>query len=151
MQFKFNHQLLFHLSHKKSQTGFSLIESIVSLLIFVITFSLATPLFVAQQKSNITNEIRTGAVSLSQQVLDNLRLETTLTLGETNESNITSLGKSYGYSQFVCTGKPTVNTDNSVSCDTTVDVSNPMRYILLQVEYNEETIYTVETIYTDIQ
>ncbi|OKH18739.1 hypothetical protein NIES208_04575 [[Limnothrix rosea] IAM M-220] len=131
--------------------GFSLIESIVSLLIFVVTFSLASPLFVAQQKNNITNEIRTGAVSLSQQVLDNLRLETSLTLGETNESSISSLGRTYGYTQFVCTDRPSVAPDNSVSCDTTVDVNNPMRYILLQIDYNEETIYTVETIYTDIK
>ena len=138
------------LIQRKSQ-GFSLIESLVSLLIFVITFSLAAPLFVAQQKSNINNEIRTGAVSLSQQVLDNLRLEKNLTLGKINENNISSLGKEYNYNQFVCTDKPSLNTDNSVSCDTTVDVSNPMRYILLQIEYNEETIYTVETIYTNIQ
>ena len=136
---------------KKKNEGFSLIESVVALLIFVITFSLAAPLFVAQQKSNITNSARTGAVSLSQQVLDNLRLETTLTLGETNENSVTSQGKQYNYNQFICTAKPSINTDSSVSCNTTVDASNPMRYILLQVEYNEETIYTVETIYTEIQ
>ncbi|AFY38580.1 hypothetical protein Lepto7376_2290 [[Leptolyngbya] sp. PCC 7376] len=151
MLFYINNFLFRDIDKKEDNGGFSLIESIVSLLIFVITFSLAAPLFVAQQKSNINNEIRTGAVSLSQQVLDNLRLETSLTLGETNESSISSLGKEYSYNQFVCSDKPSFNADSSVSCNTTVDLSNPMRYILLQVEYNEETIYTVETIYTDIQ
>ena len=136
---------------KKKNEGFSLIESVVALLIFVITFSLAAPLFVAQQKNNITNAARTGAVSLSQQVLDNLRLEKTLTLGKTIENNVISQGKQYSYNQHICTAKPTINSDSSVTCSEVVDVNNPMRYILLQVEYNEETIYTVETIYTDIQ
>ncbi len=151
MHFYFSKLLSQQSLKPENQTGFSLIESIVSLLIFIVTFSMASPLFVAQQKSNIKNEIQTGAVSLSQQVLDNLRLETSLTLGETNESSISSLGRNYGYTQFVCTDRPTVASDNSVSCDTTVDVNNPMRYILLQIDYNEETIYTVETIYTDIK
>lgn len=138
-------------STKFREQGFSLVEAIAALLILTISFAIAGPLFLAQTKSNIKNEIRTGAVSVSQQILDNLRLESSLTLGETNENNIESLGKVYNYTQFVCTDQPTFNNDRSITCPTTVDVNNPIRYILLQVKYYEETIYTVETIYTDIR
>ncbi|NJN72785.1 MAG: type II secretion system protein [Limnothrix sp. RL_2_0] len=133
------------------EQGFSLVEAIGALLILTITFAIAGPLFLTQTKSNIKNEIRTGAVSVSQQILDDLRLENNLTLGETSEDNIESLGKFYNYTQFICTDQPTFNNDSSVTCPITVDVNNPIRYILLQVKYYEETIYTVETIYTDIK
>lgn len=143
--------LVVGLSRKSTTKGFSLVEAIGALLILTITLSITGPLFLTQSKNNINNDIRTGAVSLSQQVLDDLRLEDSLTPGETTQSNIESLGKTYNYKRYICTDKPTVNNDNTVTCSTVVDESNPIRYILVQINYHDKTVYTVETIYTDLQ
>jgi len=132
------------------EEGFSLIEAIAALLIFTISFAVTGPLFFNQTKSNINNEIKTGAVSLSQILLDDLRLKKALTLGEFNGEK-ESLGKDYKYKRFICSEQPVVNSDNSVNCPTEADESNPIRHVLFQIKYNENTIYTVETIYTELR
>ncbi len=57
----------------RNEQGFSLSESMAGLVIATVTLAVAAPLFMQQHVSNINSEIRTGAASLAQQMLDSMR------------------------------------------------------------------------------
>ncbi len=136
---------------KLIEQGFSLIEAMAAMLIVTITLSSIGPMFMQQRQKNVENDILTGAVTLSQQILDDLRRQETLEPGENTESNIDSFGRTYDYTQNICTQKPTVSTNGSVTCSTTPNPSSEARYVLLQINNNGKTVYTVETIYTKVR
>lgn len=59
----------------RAESGFTLIESLAALAIVTVIFSVAGPMFLNQRVQNINSDIRTGAIALSQQILDSLRQE----------------------------------------------------------------------------
>ncbi|WP_071932308.1 prepilin-type N-terminal cleavage/methylation domain-containing protein [Picosynechococcus sp. PCC 7003] len=144
---KIHQQLLLR---KHCSKGFSLIEAMAALAIFTIIFAVSAPLFFTQQKSNIDSEVRTGAVSLSQQKLDTIRTDIS-TPKKIEGATGRSLGKEYLYNLYVCTKEIETAEDGSINCSTEKDPSNPIRHILLEVKYNENTVYTVETVYTALR
>ncbi|WP_099239163.1 type IV pilus modification PilV family protein [Synechococcus sp. BDU 130192] len=144
---KIHQQLLLK---KHCSKGFSLIEAMAALAVFTIIFAVSAPLFFTQQKSNIDSEVRTGAVSLSQQILDTIRADISIPK-KVEDKPGRSLGKEYNYNLYICTKEIETTDDGSIDCSTEKDPSNPIRYILLEVEYNENKVYTVETVYTALR
>ncbi|NCJ06535.1 hypothetical protein GS597_08440 [Synechococcales cyanobacterium C] len=65
-----------HRKNTQHEQGFSLAESMAGLVIATVTLTAAAPLFLRQHISNINSEIRTGATSVAQQILDDLRFQT---------------------------------------------------------------------------
>lgn len=133
--------------------GLSLVEALVGMTIFLIALAFMIPLLANNQINTINREIDTGAISVSQRILDELRQTdvldlpssgtlTTLPSG-TDISSITELGKTYSAKIIYCevVSPATTNTNCSTNA----------RQIKLQVNYNGQTIYTVETVYTRLQ
>lgn len=146
-------------------SGLTLAEALVAMTIFLITLAFMIPLLANNQINTINREIRTGAISVSQRILDEFRqsidalpaedwatklplsgTETKLPLpypSGTDISSITELGKTYSAKIIYCEVVSPATT-NSI-CDANT------RQIKLQVNYNGQTIYTVETVYTKFQ
>lgn len=135
--------------------GLTLVESLVSLTIFTIVAAIMMPFFANQRLNVINNELQTGAVAVSQHILDRLRLAdiatlpssgtaTTLPLllGQTtaDTTNLTKMGKNYSATIFYCPITPTDDYCNSNA-----------RHIKVEVSYNGQIIYTAETVYTRLQ
>lgn len=140
----------------RSDSGLSLVEALAALTIFLVVLGFMIPMFANQRLSTINNEIETGAIAVSQQILDRLRQAdigalpssgtvTTLPLlsGQSVADSITSvtqMGKPYSAAISYCPNTPTDNYCNSNA-----------RHIKVQVSYNAQVIYTVETVYTRFQ
>lgn len=122
-----------------SEQGMTLTESMVALAIFGIALSYLAPQLLQQRLSTIRNDTRTGAVAVSQQVLDDLRRTNVTTLpnsGYTTTSS-TYLGKDYSTTTFYC--------ETAAHCGTN------SRHIRAQVSFNGETVYQAETVYSQFQ
>lgn len=130
-----------------SEDGVTLVEAIVSTIIFSLAMFTVVPTLTQFQLQAATNENRVNAISVSQQVLDAIRLSdveelpssgthTTLPDG-TSTSNILYRGKYYSGTTTFC--------QNNSLCDT------KSRQIIVTVSQNGKSLYTVETLYTKFE
>jgi len=136
-------------------TGLTLVEALVAMTVFLITLAFMIPLLANNQFNIIREETRTGAISVSQRILDELRqtdianLPSSGTMTElpsgTDISATTNDGKTY----MTELGK--TYSAKIIYCETSTNCSANARQIKLQVNYNGQTIYTVETVYTRLQ
>lgn len=121
--------------------GLTLVEALVSLLIFFVAAASIVPVFLNYTISTINNERRTGGIAVAQQVLDGLRQVDTTTLQATGTdtlADVSYLGKTYTPIVTYC--------QNAAFC------ANPdSRHITLQVFHNGNQIYQAETVFTNLQ
>jgi len=190
----------------RSKAGFTLIEALAAMVIVAVLFSFAGPLFINQRIQNINSNIRTGAIAVSQQVLEPLAqikasamptsgsvsistslassvsansnvlpvvsvnsfvVGQSLVIGSDQNSyiinNINSSSNKITLNSSLVTAEPagapvklgslgygydvTVNycTNPTLLCNT-----NSSRNVLIQIKYNGKTVYTVETVYTQL-
>lgn len=121
--------------------GLTLVEALVSLLIFFVAAASIVPVFLNYTISTINNERRTGGIAVAQQVLDGLRQVDPTTLQATGSdtlADVSYLGKTYTPIVTYC--------QNPAFC------TNPdSRHITLQVFHNGNEIYQAETVFTNLQ
>ena len=117
--------------------GFTLVEVIVTMLIFIIAITLIVPAFTAFLGLNSGNEQQTQAVRAAQQVLDRIRLQdpTSLTTNPAVQS-VTVGGHPYQVAVAYCY---TAAYCSSGSKDVEVEVSD-----------NGKLLFSAETVYTQI-
>ena len=122
-----------------SQAGFTLIEMLVAMSLFLMVSALMAPSFVAHLSYTLGAERRTEAVAAAQQVLDELRVldPATLPTSGTSSQNITAGQRTF---QVVTT-----------YCSDTTYCSTRSRLIGIDVSFKNEEIYHVETVFTRLQ
>ena len=144
---------------KNHQRGFTVIESLTAISILGITFSINLQFLIFLKIQNLKQEIKTGAVALSKEILDDVRYQlkdstSNLTLGQTQLTDQTSLGYIYDADIYVCSDKPSIDAQNQVTnCPTSIGEVD-IRHIVVQVidkKRNNEKVYTVETAFTKLQ
>lgn len=137
---------------KNKNLGATLAENLVSFTIVTTTISIMIPIFFTQKEENINQKFLTGAINLSKEHLDDLRRQkiVNIPLGQLTTQREFS-GYSYDLKQYICTQEPIINPDESVTCETTVDIENNLRHILLSVEKNGKQIYQVQTAFTRLR
>jgi len=147
------------LSQQKTlEEGFSFLECIAAILILSIAFAFNMQFLVFLKIENLKQEIQTGAVSLSKEILDDLRYRLGnnvggITSGKTQILNKNMFGYDYNADIYVCHTEPTLNAQNTVTACPTATASN-VRYIVVQIldkNRNNEKVYTVQTIFTALQ
>ncbi|MEM8778291.1 MAG: type II secretion system protein [Cyanobacteria bacterium P01_G01_bin.49] len=140
---------------KTRNLGTTLTENLVAMSILTITLGAMFPAFMSQKEQGINQKILAGAVTLSKETLDDLRRQPILNIPLTTETPEPipkeKLGYSYNLTQYVCTEKPVVNADETVTCNTTISGTSNLRYILLNIEKNGNKVYTTETVFTKLR
>lgn len=127
------------ISHK-SERGLTLVESVVSLLIFFVALAGIVPIFLNYTISSINNEKRTAAIAISQEVIDSIRhnqeedFDDLPTSGSETQASITYLEREYTPVVTYC--------QNSTYC------SDIARHIKVEIFQNEQSIYEAETVFT---
>jgi Tfp pilus assembly protein PilV len=98
----------------KTEAGLSLVETLVALLIFLAVLAGVVPVYLNYQLKALQNPVRTGAVAVSQKVLDEIRQVSdvaTLPTGGTIEDrtpqgtsldNLSAYDKSYSAKIIYC-------------------------------------------------
>lgn len=136
--------------YRQSHQGFTLVETMAALVIFLIVLGVMMPLFTSRSLSTINNEVQTGAVAVSQQVFDRLRQTDVATMPTTGSYTTLPSGES------IASIKPSPTDTKTYSatityCATSSLCSASARHITVQVSQNGQAIYTVETVYTRLQ
>jgi type II secretory pathway pseudopilin PulG len=149
---------------QRRETGITLVETMVSLLIFLAVLAGIVPAYMTYRLQSIRNPVRIGAVSVSQQILDEIRqvrdvntlpndglVKTTTAPSPRNTdlTNLTAYGKNYSAQLIYC---ETVPVDKSNYC------SLNARYIhvLIFQRFSNGTVstnpvYQVSTVYTKFE
>ena len=143
---------------KPYPNGFTLTESLVSMMILSITLTIMFPAFMIFAMENADKRIMSNAIALSNNVLDNLRRSriTTVPLGKTVTTKEYPANSGYYYrvNQYVCLGL-TVYQVNPI-CSTVGDDRNPSpsRNILIRIEKGRspyEEVYSVQTVFSSLR
>jgi type II secretory pathway pseudopilin PulG len=102
---------------RQGETGITLVETMVSLLIFLAVLAGIVPAYMSYRLQSIRNPVRLGAVSVSQQILDEIRqirdvntlpddglVKTTTapSLRNTDLTNLSAYGKNYSAQLIYC-------------------------------------------------
>jgi type II secretory pathway pseudopilin PulG len=159
---------------RQREQGITLVETMVSLLIFLAVLAGIVPAYVSYRLKSIQNPVRLGAVSVSQQILDEIRevrdvnalpndgvVKTTATPStptlpalpalrrNTDLTNLTAYGKNYSAQVIYC---ETIPVDKSNYCSVNA------RYIHVLVfqkfsngSVSTNPVYEVSTIYTKFE
>lgn len=125
---------------KQQPQGFTLLEVMVSMCIFMVVSATMANSFMGHLKQNSSTEVRNGAVAAAQQKLDTLRLIDPPAMpssGSTTES-LASGGRSFSVKTLYCL-TPTYCT------------SNNSRDITVRVSYRGKQVYETETVYTRLR
>lgn len=121
--------------------GFTLLEVMISLLIFSLVMSGMGPAFIAQLRHNTESEIRTESIAAAQIVLDDLRLENPASLRSTGSDPVRDIvvgARHYDVTASYC--------ENATYC---VTANN--RHITVRVKYKQETVFETQTVYTQLR
>lgn len=123
------------------ERAFTLLEVLVSLLIFSVVSSSLSAVFINHLKQNSKGEIRSGAIAVAQQVLDDARSQDPASLPASGSSSVQTISggsRNYQVVQHYCL--------NAAFCPTT-----NTRHIKVEVSYLGTIIYAVETVYTQLR
>jgi prepilin-type N-terminal cleavage/methylation domain-containing protein len=131
------------------ESGMSLLETMVALVIFGAIISAMMPLFVAFRLNTIKNDVKLGAIAVSQRVLDELRQEKISILPSSGKKEELPSGESTKSMAYKGT-KYRVEIEYcnpSTNCDTTT------RHIKISTFHLQSTqpVFEVETIYTQLK
>ncbi len=133
---------------RKSQAGFSLIETMIALTTLGVCLAYAMPLFLYAKINNSKSEIRTGALIVSQRVFDDIRskpisglptnpLDPTVINSTNSPQLVKAMGRTY---------------DAKVTyCEVATDCSNKYRKFKVEVNYNAAKVYDLEGTYTEFE
>lgn len=147
----------FDSSRVQASEGITLVETMVSLLIFLAVVAGVVPIYTTYRLQTLKNPVRTGAIAVSQQIMDELRQQPINTLPSSGVSDITSPGgtaltnkssydKKFNAKIFFCEATKTQ------FCDTN---SRYIRVAVFQAFDNgtvsDAPVYEVSTIYTKFE
>lgn len=144
-------------STTKAIQGVTLAEALIATIMFGVAAAVVLPLLFSYQNGSLKNELRLGAVAISQQVLDDLRRVDVTDIPSSGTfqtlsppypaspgrplTNLSYLGKTYRASVTYCQRTPS-------PCDSN---TRQIQVQVFQAGGSSEPIYTVETLFTRFQ
>ena len=120
--------------------GFTLTESLIALAIMGIALAAILPTFLTYADTNDLSEERSGAVAAAQEIMEGLRQADPVSLPSTGSSapQLVAVGqREYEVVASFCTDIQYCGLDS--------------RHILIEVSHGGRTIYTVESVYTQLR
>lgn len=127
------------MSAVRNRSGFTLIEAVVALVIMGVVLAALLPALARNMSINTTGDLRTGAVAVAQETLDNLRA--------TTEDDWPGSGTETD----VDTGETVYASE--VTYEPYCDGGNCFvgaREVQVRVSHNGQLLYQVETVFTSL-
>ncbi len=144
---------------KLYSNGFTLTESLVSMIMLSITLTVMLPAFMNLGMENADKRIMSSAIALSNNLLDNLRRSpiTAVPLGKTTTTQEypASSGYYYRVNRYICLDL-TIYQGNPI-CGTANNNNNnpsPSRDILIRIEKGSspyEEVYSIQTVFSSLR
>jgi type II secretory pathway pseudopilin PulG len=137
---------------RSSEQGMTLIETIVAMLIFFIALTALIPLFMTYRLATVQNEIKLGAVAVSQRVMDEVRQVDVASLPNSGSRSLPGSSLYTGGTSITSLPYAGKNYSATVTyCQTTTYCDANSRQVQVQVSYGGRSIYQIETIYTRLE
>ena len=118
-----------------SQTGFSLTEALVAIIVLTIAFTINLQFLTSLKIKNLEQEIETAAVSVSKEIMDDIRYKLQTNLNNypqgLSQKAVSSSGYNFNADIYVCTSEPVISINQTVSC--TSGGNSDIRYIVVQI------------------
>jgi len=124
-----------------NQRGFTLLEVLTALVIFGVVSSGMAAAFVTHLSFNYESKLRSNAIAAAQQVMDELRLEDPATLPTSG----------YGTTQTVTVDGFAFDVTPEYCSNASYCISMQSRHIRIEVDYEGELLYGLETVYTQLR
>ncbi len=125
----------------KKEKGFTLIEVMIAMLIFLLILGGMLPVFLSFAKFNTASQTKSEAMNAASYVLDQLRLTDPLampTAGATTSETVSIGSKDFTVTTAYCSDMTYCGTVNN-------------RHILVRVNYKGKQLYAVETVFTQLR
>ncbi|MCM1981290.1 type IV pilus modification PilV family protein [Lyngbya confervoides] len=128
--------------------GFSLVEAMVSLLVLFAVMGGLIPVFMTWRINTVNNTIKTGAIAISQQILDELRQDPNVDAWASSGTvTVMPSGKSIAPISY---NSKTYNASITY-CATAGYCNARTRHVKLEVSHNAKPIYIIETVFTKFE
>lgn len=126
------------LTHK-TESGFSLVEVMVAMSIFVTVSAMMAPSFIYHLKTNYMAEVKNGAIAATQQRLDVIRSQdpSSLALTGNDTQNITVGERTFAVKTIYC--------NNSAWC------TQSSRHLKIEVTHRNKVVYRAETVFSQLR
>lgn len=126
--------------HSRHQRGITIMESMVSMALFLIVSVGIAGGSASYMKANTVNEQKGGAIAATQQAFDKLRFQDPATLPQSGTVNttVTVGGRNFTVALSYC--------ENSSYC-----AALSLRHITARAYYRNAKLYQVETVYAQLQ
>lgn len=120
------------------RAGFTLVETVVALSLLAIAIAAMLPAMVQAMRANTESEIRTGAVAVAQQEVDNLRAQS-------------GTWPSSGQTRAIAAGNATYQSTLSYQqyCEGAKCFTGA-RTVTVEVRHNGKLYYRVQTVFTSL-
>ncbi|MBN8549254.1 MAG: type II secretion system protein [Deltaproteobacteria bacterium] len=125
---------------KTREAAFTLLEVMVSMLIFLVVSATMANAFMSHLKTNTATEVRTGAIAAAQLQLDEHRLADPFampTSGSTSDTKTVG-GRDFTVITYYCQ-------------DPSFCISASTRHLLIKVRYANKQVFQTETVYTRLR
>lgn len=125
---------------KISERAFTLLEVMVSMLIFLVVSATMANGFISHLKTNTQTEVRTGGIEAAQLQLDEHRLSDPFTMPSSGSTTATKTvgGRNFTVVTYYC--------QTASFC-----ISPSTRHLLLKVSYANKQVFQTETVYTRLR
>lgn len=128
------------MTHRLRTAGITLIETIVALAVIGIALAAIVPAFTNYARVNTNSDLRTGAITAGQQVMESLRQRTFANWPASGEIETVDAGsRDYQVTVNYCL-------EGAADCLS----EGQMRHVRLEVRNGDKVYYELETIYTAI-
>jgi prepilin-type N-terminal cleavage/methylation domain-containing protein len=120
------------------RAGFTLVETVVALSLLAVAIAAMLPALVQAMRANTESEIRTGAVAVAQQEVDNLRAQS-------------GTWPSSGQTRAIAAGNGTYQSTLSYQqyCEGATCYAGA-RIVTVEVRHNGKLYYRVQTVFTSL-
>lgn len=123
-----------------SEQGFTLLEVMVSLLLFLVVSAIMASSFVGHLKRSTETEVRTLAMGAAQEILDETRL--------TDPAGLPSSGTT---SSTVVVGGRSFVVESTFCSNATYCASAANRHVRVRVNFNGAKVFETETVFTRLR
>jgi prepilin-type N-terminal cleavage/methylation domain-containing protein len=120
--------------------GFTLLESLVAMGLLAIMLASLVPVLFVFLKANTRNEVRSGAVAAAQQSMEELRQQDPTTMpdeGATEPQVVSVDRRDFEVVRWYCLAPEYCGDDS--------------RHVLVEVNLGGKTVYSVESVYTQLR
>lgn len=120
--------------------GFTLLEALVATALLAILLTGVLPLFFVLLQSNTRNEERSGAVAAAQEVMEQLRQQDPATMpaeGAESPAVVNVGDRAFEVRNWYCLASQFCSDDS--------------RHVLIEVNFGGRTVFSTESVYTQLR